>query len=211
MYYTIYVVYNVINGKEYVGKHKTRNINDKYMGSGKLVQRAIKKYGKENFIKDILFVFDSEQKVNAKEKELVTQEYINSKISYNLCPGGYGGFGYINENNLADHISSGRKGGLIINQKMQDKNYRTSYIKKLSNKAKLNHKLGLYVYNSKNLWRNGKKHTQKTKTQMSFSHKGSKNSQFGTCWITNGSENKKIKKEELALYINQGYYKGRIK
>jgi hypothetical protein len=39
---------------------------------------------------------------------------------------------------------------------------------------------------------------------------GSKNSQYGTCWITNGSISKKIKKEELDLWIRKGYYKGRI-
>lgn len=39
---------------------------------------------------------------------------------------------------------------------------------------------------------------------------GSKNSQYGTCWITNGSENKKIKKEELYFWEEKGYHKGRI-
>lgn len=39
---------------------------------------------------------------------------------------------------------------------------------------------------------------------------GAKNSQFGTCWITNGKENKRIKKEKLDDYIILGYYKGRI-
>ena len=43
----------------------------------------------------------------------------------------------------------------------------------------------------------------------SIHQKGSGNSQYGTCWITNGSDTKKIKKEELDLWINKGYYKGR--
>lgn len=64
------------------------------MGSGKLIKQAIKKYGVENFTKEILFVFDSEEEMNAKEKELV----ILGEQSYNLCPGGRGGFGYINTN-----------------------------------------------------------------------------------------------------------------
>lgn len=39
---------------------------------------------------------------------------------------------------------------------------------------------------------------------------GEKHSQYGTCWITNGSTNKKIKKEDIDLWVDKGYYKGRI-
>ena len=38
---------------------------------------------------------------------------------------------------------------------------------------------------------------------------GEKNSQYGTCWITNGEIKKKIKKEELVKYISNGWRKGR--
>lgn len=93
MYYTIYKVTNTINGKYYIGKHQTENLNDGYMGSGRVIKQAIKKYGIDNFQKEILFVFNDEPSMNAKEKELVTL----NEMSYNLCPGGKGGFGYINE------------------------------------------------------------------------------------------------------------------
>jgi hypothetical protein len=43
----------------------------------------------------------------------------------------------------------------------------------------------------------------------SIHQQGKNNSQYGTCWITNGKENKKIKKEELNLYIETGFIKGR--
>ena len=59
MYYTVYKTYNLINGKEYIGKHQTQNINDKYMGSGKLLI--------ENFNKDVLYVFNNELEMNNKE------------------------------------------------------------------------------------------------------------------------------------------------
>ncbi len=38
---------------------------------------------------------------------------------------------------------------------------------------------------------------------------GDKNSQYGTCWITKDGENKKIKKEDMELYISIGWVKGR--
>ena len=96
MFYTIYKITNKINNKFYVGMHKTTNLDDGYMGSGKLIQRAIKKHGVENFMKEILYIFDNEIDMRNKEKELV----VLSEESYNLCNGGKGGFGYINRAEL---------------------------------------------------------------------------------------------------------------
>lgn len=210
MYYTIYVIYNLINGKEYIGKHQTQNINDNYIGSGRLIQRAITKYGKDNFIKDILYVFNTELEMNNKEKQLVTEEYISSKLSYNLCPGGYGGFGYINKHNLCTGSKTGNCGFRVLpkefNLKQSSKGGRISFERKI----------GIFKYSNKerSMFFKGKVHKEESKRKIgkanSLHQQGVKNSQFGTCWITNGKENKKIKKEKLALYINQGYYKGRI-
>ena len=41
--FTIYKTTNLINGRFYVGMHKTNDLDDGYMGSGKMIQRAIKK------------------------------------------------------------------------------------------------------------------------------------------------------------------------
>jgi hypothetical protein len=62
-------------------------------------------------------------------------------------------------------------------------------------------------------WKN-KKHSEETKIKIGEISKirqlGTNNSQYGTCWITNGEINKKIKKECLDIWIEKGYYRGRI-
>ena len=85
-YFTVYKITNKINDKYYIGKHQTKDLDDDYFGSGKLIKAAIKKYGIENFKKEILFVFETEDEMNAKEAELVTEELIASGSVYNLCP-----------------------------------------------------------------------------------------------------------------------------
>lgn len=91
MYYTIYETTNTINGKKYIGKHVTENLHDDYIGSGIILTRAIKKYGKDAFTKQILFVLDSEDAMNAKEQELITSDVILNENYYNIAYGGQGG------------------------------------------------------------------------------------------------------------------------
>ena len=101
MHYTIYKITNKANGKIYIGKHQTEDLNDGYMGSGKRLKDAIKHYGMDNFEKKILFQFDNETDMNAKEAELVTESFVNEDSNYNMCPGGNGGFGYINNSGIS--------------------------------------------------------------------------------------------------------------
>lgn len=95
MYYTIYETKNLITGRKYLGKHKTSNPDDSYLGSGLKLKEAVKKYGKENFSKKVLFVFDNRKEMDDKEAELVTQEEVSNSEYYNMCLGGSGGFGMI--------------------------------------------------------------------------------------------------------------------
>jgi hypothetical protein len=73
MFYLIYKITNKIDGKIYIGSHKTKNIDDNYMGSGKYLNHAYKKHGVENFIKEILFVFTNASEMYAKEAEIVNE------------------------------------------------------------------------------------------------------------------------------------------
>jgi hypothetical protein len=91
MFYTIYQIKNVVNGKIYIGMHQTKDLNDSYMGSGLKLRNAYNKYGFENFKKEILFILDSREEMIQKEKELVTEEFCRRQDTYNICIGGHGG------------------------------------------------------------------------------------------------------------------------
>lgn len=166
------------------------------MGSGKLLKRAIKKYGLENFVKEILFIFDNEQEMNDKEKELV----VISEETYNLCSGGHGGFDYINKNSLNPRIMSAEQARYIRSFRKSFKGSASHLVEAIKKK----YPNGVWL---------GKSHKWESRQKISLANKikqaGKNNSQYGTCWITNGTENKKIKKEELDKWIELGYARGR--
>ena len=101
-YYTVYKVTNKINGKFYIGTHKTKNLNDGYMGSGKYLLRSIEKHGLENFEKEILFVYDNADEMFAKEAEIVNADFLAEENTYNLKIGGFGGWDHISSDAMAD-------------------------------------------------------------------------------------------------------------
>jgi len=88
----IYKVINKINKKFYIGYHKTKDLNDDYFGSGIVLKKAVEKYGKETFYKEILHIYTNEKKAFIKEKELVSKSLLESGTCYNLNEGGHGGF-----------------------------------------------------------------------------------------------------------------------
>lgn len=80
----------------YIGKHMTNDKDDGYMGSGIRIRRAIEKYGIENFEKTILFECESADEMNAKEAEIVNEDFIARDDVYNIKLGGDGGWDEIN-------------------------------------------------------------------------------------------------------------------
>lgn len=85
----IYVTVNLIDGKKYIGQHKCRRETDSYLGSGKILKRAIEKYGRENFKRYTLYKAETEEELDEKEIAFISAFRATEKDNYyNVAEGG---------------------------------------------------------------------------------------------------------------------------
>ena len=92
MYGYIYKTTNLINNKVYIGKKESSSYVSSYLGSGKLLGKAIQKYGKENFKNEIIDVASSKEELNQKEKHHISRYKKQfGRDCYNIATGGDGG------------------------------------------------------------------------------------------------------------------------
>jgi hypothetical protein len=210
MHYLIYKITNKLDNKIYVGKHKTEDKNDEYFGSGLLLKRAVKKHGKEYFVKEILIECKSEDEMNQKEMDIVDEIFISRDDTYNIKLGGCGGFDYINTNELnrtelavSNHKKNNRPdiARKKLSELMEDGEFRKELNMKRTNILKLYHSTGF----------EGRTHTEETKKKMSDAKtgkvNGSKNPSYGKHWITDGFISKLVLKTDT---LPTGFKAGRI-
>ena len=252
-YHYFYKITNLINNHFYYGVHNTNNLNDNYMGSGIRLRYAYKKYGVENFKKEILKFFDTDDAAFEYESEVVTEQLINDINCYNIQVGGKGlntiglvtvkdkdgnifdisknDQRYINKEVLPIHkneIQVIDKNGKRIFVSIDDPRYISGELKMWSEGlVTVKDKNNNYYHVSVNdpryisgeltfLWTNKKRKQEsieKTKNTFKKIHhqQGEKNSQYGTVWVSNDKLllSKKIKKDELKIYEESDWYKGR--
>jgi hypothetical protein len=184
--------------------HSTDDLDDGYFGSGKIITASIKKHGKEKHTKEILEFLPSREALKLREKELVNEELLGDKLCLNLRLGGEGGGGFSSEEHRVKFISSSRTASLKGTLKA----------KQIALKARETmRRRGTETFPPRCDW-TGKKHSAETiikmSKTMSMRHQGEKNPSYGTCWVTNGIESIKIKKDDLSVYLSNGYKAGRI-
>lgn len=179
----IYLTTNLITNEKYIGKHFGET-TDNYLGSGTILLRAIKKYKKENFKREILYISKTKEENSEKEKEYISKyNAVKDRKFYNIHKGGDGGdiFHCLSEERQ-DEIRRalkirmlGEKNprfGVHLTEEIKEKirlNRGTSFTqteeyKKTMSKAVSGSKNGMY----------GKKHTEESKEKMSQSKKGKK-------------------------------------
>lgn len=178
MDYFVYETKNLINNKKYIGKHKG-DLNDNYLGSGVLLKAAIAKYGKENFIRTILYIAKNEQDAYDKEEELISlYNAVESDEYYNLSKGQSINTIYIDNSNR-DYMQS------------------PEYKEKMSFAVR-GEKNGMY----------GKHHSEESKQKMSESHKGLHDGDKNGMYGKHHSEESKQKMSENSIGKNAGEKNG---
>jgi hypothetical protein len=219
MFYYLYRITNLLNDKIYIGVHKTNDMNDGYMGSGKIINMAIKRYGIDNFRKDILEIFQDQKSMYEREKEYITEEFLSRKDVYNIRRGGHGGFDHINK--IATKEDKAKAGMLGYHASVLSKNRHVftkqdcikgneAFANKRKTDSKFNEQWLESNRKSRELANSEESNKKRKETLSKISHQqGLRNSQYGTCWIYNEDGNKKIKKNELDAYLKLGYNKGR--
>jgi hypothetical protein len=183
------------SGKYYIGMHSTDDLEDGYFGSGQRLWHSIRKHGKDKHEKEILEFLPSRKELKAREKQLVNEEILDDPLCMNLQLGGEGG--KVNIENFYSII--GKKSAALLTFEDRVKRSKTRMDTQIRNGT-----LGQSF--------TGKCHSQLAKNKISaamqIKQMGSTNSQFGTCWVTNGKPIK-IKKDLLGEYLMNGYSRGR--
>lgn len=215
-YHYIYKTTCKITNKFYVGMHSTDNLEDGYLGSGKILGYSRKKHGDENHVREILEYLPSRVELKAREKEIVNEELLRHHLNINLKYGGDGGYENINQDRLNVYGKNGKIGyggenlicGYLLNDKLKELGRFDEIQEKKSSSLKNTIKLYGHHMTGKCLSDIHKQRIKDTINERALGL-GEKNSQFGTCWVTNGVKPIKIKKEKLDEYLMNGYSRGR--
>lgn len=192
MYGYIYITINLINGKRYIGKNKSDNEKNNYLGSGKILKKSINKYGKENFKKEILIKCNTLEELNEYEKYFIKKyNAINRSDFYNIAEGGTGGRTWQNYSEKEKEKSL---------KKYKGKNSKLYGIPR-SEKTKEKIRLG-------NL---GKKRSEETRRRISESQKGEKHHFYGKKRLDHSKRMKGEKHPKAKKILVYDEYMNRIK
>lgn len=208
-YHYIYKTTCKITGKFYVGMHSTDDLDDGYLGSGKILGYSRKKYGDENHVREILEMLPSREALKAREKEIVNEQLLSDPLNINLKYGGDGGWDHVDKTTILKNTSKATAG---FSKKFQsDADFRSKFRQTLTDRVHKRRDSGEIFFPGASKFL-GKTHSTESRKRISAAAKinqcGEKNSQFGTCWVTNGKPIK-IKKEQLDEYLLKGYRRGR--
>lgn len=207
MFFYLYQITNLANDKVYIGVHQTTNVDDGYMGSGHALKRAKQKYGIALFRKDILEFFDSREAMLNRERQVVTEDFVQRSDVYNIKCGGVGGFNDLTKQLALDALKVRRQQNCDDwHQKIGESNRKVH--------AGGNRKPQNYDASSHNGRIAAASAESKTKRKTTYDQichqQGPRNSQFGTCWITKDHVNKKIPVADLDHWLDSGWNRGRV-
>ncbi|MBQ2639208.1 MAG: GIY-YIG nuclease family protein [Bacilli bacterium] len=230
MYGYIYETTNLVNGKKYIGQHKSSKLNKQYLGSGVIIAKAVEKYGKENF--DVRIIEECYSKEELNEQEIYWIKFYNAvkdKNYYNVARGGYfwgkpRKLGYKVSQETKDKISKANSGRIFteehrrkISESRKGKGLGIILpedVRKRVGELNRQHLLGRTLSEEhKNKISIGEKNRYKNSPSpllgrtLSEEHKNkignnTSKSNTGRVWITNEKENKFMKKEDALNFLS---------
>jgi group I intron endonuclease len=215
----VYITTNTINGKQYIGEHSSDILDDNYLGSGYYLKRAISKYGKELFVREILEICNSKEEAFHKQYEYICKFNTLNPNGYNISPhGGYGVNGCSLSEETKRKISQSEKGKFVSPESIEKMKVKLRG-KKHSGESK--HKMSESQKGEKCFWF-GKTHLDQTKekirtTLLNRAIPTSKTTldklssvTKGRIWVVNHKEehNKRIWPREFDQYKILGYERG---
>lgn len=229
MYGYIYKTVNMVNGKIYVGQHKSSRFNERYLGSGKLLWDSINKYGIDNFRVEVLEeVYGGKKNLDDRERYWINALNSNNKnIGYNIKLGGQGGdiTEYLNDKEYIDHCKkfSGVRNGMYGKHHSEESKRRISEAVRGKNNPMYGISLsgnlnGMYGKHHSEETRNkirdsklGSKLSEETKQRMKESHDPNNKppSCNGKVFINNGIRSIVIDPNDLDKYLSEGWKRGR--
>lgn len=207
--FIIYKTTNLVNGKIYIGQHGVHNLKTLdpwYIGSGRILLKAIEKYGFCNFERKILCKVKNQCLANKMEKYFIEKyNSTNPSIGYNIVSGAPTEYSPLKIPRIAQRVADANR-GKVWSQEIKDK------ISKSVSKTMTKERRDLISRQHK-----GKIISEKTRKLMSKATRGENNPMygkrgklspmFGRKWITNGKICKFI---DISNGIPQGFRLGRI-
>ena len=203
----IYKTTNLVNGKQYIGRDSHNNPN--YLGSGPLLKKAVKKYGKQNFKKEILEVcLSHEELIEREEYWLNYYDVGNNPTFYNLQNSGKGVILMGNRNPFYGKTHSDETKRKISESRQGEKNpnYGKKYSDELKQKISEGNKGKIFSVESRRKMSEsakGKIISDETRKRMSKSQRkrdnsGEKNPMFGKQGFWSGKHRSDETKRKLS-------------
>ena len=236
--FIVYRTTNIVNGKVYIGVHKQENpdVFDGYLGSGNLLRLAIKKYGKQMFVRENLHVHESKTEAYIEEAQLVDNLFVERSDSYNLKCGGYGGWPPTAGKNAAEVLRGSSLSVLHrikVSKSLKGRKFTTAHKHLIGEANKLrvwSDDSKVKMSKSKQGQGIGRKHSSETKQQRGEKQLGTNNSFYGkhhtsemrkvisdknkklkyVCRITgNVVERRRVPEDIVSEFLSDGWCLGR--
>lgn len=240
MYGYVYKTTNLINGKIYIGQHHSEIFDNNYLGSGKLIRRAFKKYGISNFKCDVVEWCETKEQLIDREIYWIHRYNSQDKtIGYNISNGGDGILSpmpdimreHLRKCNTGKTLSaetrrkisernSGENNGFYGKCHTEEtKQHISTVLKDQYKNGRINAMAGVRRY-GKDAPRYGAKLSEETKRKIADSVRGFTHTKeakqkmsenvSGRLFMNNGIQNKRVKPDDVDRYLSNGYVKGRL-